>query len=541
MSNLSEMLRALAEASDSDDSDSDGGGMGQLLGQLIAHAIKQKKKQKRAESESMTRDARLMQILLLERYMNDLEAALETDRTLAVKLAEVLSIQLTEMDSGTATAMESRVSKLKSRLTAAQRRLESRKPAREEKEKPADKYAVKDKPQIVGIRVCSATDIEKPREDPRPAIKPREDPKPAGKAAPPTEAAQATPSGSESGIRRKIKVTTVEAVPASRAPEARHVASSLPASFQHADRLFHSQKQKRSFADWITDFDDYERVKTIGRGTFGTVNLMKKKGGSEQIAVKEMKIDDSVDEVDVEESFRREVEALTKVRHRCVVPLFGFSSPTITEDMFRIGTAYMSGGTLETVILKKSGSPAWYTPTAKAAILLGIVMGMEHIHSKGIIHRDLKPANVLLNDDHLPYLADFGCCKFADLGVTQTNSIGTPRYMAPEQHDNRYTNKVDLFAFGSVMYEVLTGERVFGDCTGPFQILQRITQGRFPKVPGTVPGFARDVIERCWSIDPDARPSFQEVRHIFAENDFRLADGVDIPYLKAYYSWASGE
>ena len=521
---IGKLIQALADASDSDDSDSDGGGVGQLLGQLLAHAIKQKQKQKRSENESITRDARLMQILLLERYMNDLEAALEADRTKAVKLAEVVSIQLTEMDSGTATAMESRVSKLKSRLTAAKSRLDQSKPAREEK---GDKYGpVKPKRKIVGIEVKSEDASERPQEDP----------KPARNAAPPKEVGQKKPGGSGPGTRRKIVVATtvVEDPP----PAPKQLASSLPASLQHADTLFRSQNRKKSFADWITDFDDYEQVRTIGRGTFGVVNLMRRKGGSEQIAVKEMKIDDSVDEVDVEESFRREVEALTKVRHRCVLPLFGFSSPTITEDVFRIGTAFMSGGTLEDVVLKKSKPQDWYTPTAKAAILLGIVMGMEHIHAKGIIHRDLKPANVLLNDDHLPYLADFGCCKFADLGVTQTRSIGTPRYMAPEQHENRYTNKVDLFAFGSVMYEVLTGERVFGECSGAFQVLQRIIQGRFPKVPGTVPGFARDIIERCWSTDPEARPTFTEVRRIFAENDFRLTDGVDVPYLKAYYSWA---
>src|SRR6202023_432764 len=102
-----------------------------------------------------------------------------------------------------------------------------------------------------------------------------------------------------------------------------------------------------------------------------------------------------------------------------------------------------------------------------AEVVEALARGMQHAHALGVIHRDLKPANVLIDADGTPKVADFGLAKRLDLdlGLTQTGMVlGSPNYMAPEQAEGRTADvgrATDVYALGSILYEMLTGRPPF--------------------------------------------------------------------------------
>jgi serine/threonine protein kinase len=147
---------------------------------------------------------------------------------------------------------------------------------------------------------------------------------------------------------------------------------------------------------------------------------------------------------------------------------------------------------------------------------------MNYLHSRQIIHRDLKPANVLLDAAYLPHIADFGLSKLVtpENQMEMTTSIGTPVYMAPElaQPSDKggpaYTGKVDVYAFGIMLFELVTARKAFGRLRGmnaAYQLINKVCQGTRPEIPPDVPVHVKELMEACWDVDPDKRPSFADM------------------------------
>jgi serine/threonine protein kinase len=160
--------------------------------------------------------------------------------------------------------------------------------------------------------------------------------------------------------------------------------------------------------------------------------------------------------------FEREVQILGTVRHPALLTLHGCTR--FVADLLHspaILTPFMSNGSLDTILKqeREGRTPSEWTRTRKHIILLGIASGMMFMHEHRLIHRDLKPANVLLDDRFEPKIADFGLSKFVEPGQTLYQSIpsGTALFMAPEIFsDEPYDFKVDVYAFGILMYTIRT-------------------------------------------------------------------------------------
>ncbi|HEY2513854.1 MAG TPA: protein kinase [Polyangiaceae bacterium] len=149
--------------------------------------------------------------------------------------------------------------------------------------------------------------------------------------------------------------------------------------------------------------------------------------------------------------FEREVRALGRLDHPNVVPLRDYIA-----DGPAIVLAWMSGGTLEPRIAEGS-----LTPARSVEVACALLVALGDAHRLGVLHRDVKPANVLFDDAGVARLADFGVAHLSDLSATATAGvIGTLAYMSPEQRDGRpATAQSDLFAVGSILFEMLTGQR----------------------------------------------------------------------------------
>jgi serine/threonine protein kinase len=143
-----------------------------------------------------------------------------------------------------------------------------------------------------------------------------------------------------------------------------------------------------------------------------------------------------------------------------------------------------------------------------------ITAALDHAHRRGVVHRDLKPSNILATKEAVKLL-DFGLAKMQPavhsgddtqtIGITQEGAIlGTPCYMSPEQAEGRQADaRSDVFSFGAMLYELLTGKRAFRGDT-PASVLAAVLKEE-PSPAPQVTGPLESVLRRCLAKDPDER------------------------------------
>ncbi|MBL4703668.1 MAG: protein kinase [Flavobacteriales bacterium] len=175
---------------------------------------------------------------------------------------------------------------------------------------------------------------------------------------------------------------------------------------------------------------------------------------------------------DVKEKYgiMAEAKRLLKLNHPNVIKFHDLDSVEFTDfhnqkERILVGILeYVDGGDLKQAIGQQ------LTESAKLEIVEGILKGLKYIHKKGLIHRDIKPGNILLShedDAIVAKLIDFGISKNADEdGTASSQLLGTVEYMAPEQFNSskygKVTTATDLWSFGVMVYELYTGNRLFG-------------------------------------------------------------------------------
>lgn len=177
--------------------------------------------------------------------------------------------------------------------------------------------------------------------------------------------------------------------------------------------------------------------------------------------------------------------------------------------------------------------PGW-NDNSKLMISYGIAAAMAYLHSQRIIHRDLKPANILLNEFLIPKIADFGFSKANNnknsisLFQTFTNETkGTPNYMSPEiWEQNIYSEFSDVYAYGLILYEIYTGERLFEKCHY-FNISLMVSSGYRPPFNKPIPSAYKDLIRRCWRQIPYAKPTFNNILTEFKTNTKFITDKIN--------------
>eukprot|EP01094_Clydonella_sp_ATCC50884_P010612 TRINITY_DN2033_c1_g1_i1.p1 TRINITY_DN2033_c1_g1~~TRINITY_DN2033_c1_g1_i1.p1 ORF type:complete len:2147 (+),score=597.65 TRINITY_DN2033_c1_g1_i1:403-6441(+) len=153
--------------------------------------------------------------------------------------------------------------------------------------------------------------------------------------------------------------------------------------------------------------------------------------------------------------------------------------------------------------------------TLRISIAIGAARGMAYLHSKGIIHRDLKSPNILITADWDAKITDFGGSRATSIqsrGLMTKTNIGTTRWLAPEVHLGlEYTQAVDVYSFGIVLWELLAGKIPFADVPWDAEVVDGVVKGVRPPLPPYTPPELGKLIVECWDGDPAKRPDFKYV------------------------------
>jgi tRNA A-37 threonylcarbamoyl transferase component Bud32 len=256
----------------------------------------------------------------------------------------------------------------------------------------------------------------------------------------------------------------------------------------------------------------YKYIEKIGKGAFGTVLLMEDTVVEERLILKFLNPNVASDE-EMMKRFVHELRYSRKITHKNVIRIYDF---LYIRGNYAISMEYFPSHTLGGEIVNEK-------PVAlKRAIKFGIdiATGMAVAHQAGIVHRDLKPANVLIDNDSLLKIVDFGVAAAQTQGDTQLTKtgyvIGSPKYMAPEQIlGKKVDERADIYSLGVILYEMLSGIPPYsrGD---HMSVMYQHVQGKARppiEINKELPVELNNLIMKCMSLDKAKRAqSMDELR-----------------------------
>ena len=189
----------------------------------------------------------------------------------------------------------------------------------------------------------------------------------------------------------------------------------------------------------------YKILAALGSGGFGTVYLARDTWIDKQVAIKVP----HKQNLDFGELLR-EPRLLASVNHPNIVAV---TTAEKQDNVFFIVMEYVAGETLETIVMREGALEL----TRALDYACQICNAVDHAHRQGVLHRDLRPANVLVSENGLVKVADFGTSRFLEIAAHGTTVIGSPPYMAPEQFQGKAVFASDVYSLGVTMYQMLTG------------------------------------------------------------------------------------
>ena len=258
----------------------------------------------------------------------------------------------------------------------------------------------------------------------------------------------------------------------------------------------------------------YKVLEKIGQGGMGEVYRAEDTNLSRDVAIKVLPEQFTKDPQRLAR-FEREAKLLASLNHPNIAAIYGFEE---ADDVRFLAMELVPGETLQERVAKGP------VPVEEALeVCRQIAEGVEAAHEKGVIHRDLKPANVKVTPEGKVKILGFGLAKAfeeevpaADISQSPTLTeemtragviLGTAAYMSPEQAKGKPVDKrADLFAFGAVLYELLTGKRAFGGETITETIAKVLeSEPKWELLPENTPWTIRSLLRRCLTKDPHDR------------------------------------
>jgi len=264
----------------------------------------------------------------------------------------------------------------------------------------------------------------------------------------------------------------------------------------------------------------YKILGELGRGAMGVVYKAEDPNLDRTVALKTISLEKEAEgRAEYQKRFMLEAKAAGKLTHANIVTVYDFGE---VDEM-----AYLAMELLEGTDLRKRVQQGPIPPAEAVEIGCQVAEGLAFAHQRGIVHRDIKPANIMLPERGAAKIMDFGLARMrlADHKTSTGIVLGTPRYMSPEQISGQpVDHRSDIFSLGIVLWEMLTGRRLFSG-TEMAQVSHSITYDEHEpptRVNPELPAMLDFVVARALKKDPAVR--YQDADEMAADLHTCLAE-----------------
>ncbi|AQK50105.1 Serine/threonine-protein kinase HT1 [Zea mays] len=263
----------------------------------------------------------------------------------------------------------------------------------------------------------------------------------------------------------------------------------------------------KDYEEWTIDLGKLHLGMPFAQGAFGKLYRGTYNGMDVAIKLLERPEADPEKAQLLEQQFVQEVMMLATLRHPNIVKFIGACRKPL---VWCIVTEYAKGGSLKNFLSRRQNRSVPLKLAVKQA--LDVARGMAYVHGLGFIHRDLKSDNLLISGDKSIKIADFGVARIEVKTEGMTPETGTYRWMAPEMIQHRpYNQKVDVYSFAIVLWELVTGNVPFANMTAVQAAFAVVNKGVRPAIPHDCLPALGEIMTRCWDANPEVRPPFTEI------------------------------
>jgi len=246
----------------------------------------------------------------------------------------------------------------------------------------------------------------------------------------------------------------------------------------------------------------YEVLELIGEGGMGFVYKVRDRELDKVIALKLIRSEQAAEPTTVQR-FKQELLLARKITHKNVVRIYDFGE---ADGLKFFTMEWIDGKNLKQRIRSQGKMPV----EEAQPMIHQMLEALQEAHRQGVVHRDLKPQNTMVDGEGEPHILDFGIARAVDTNtMTATGAIlGTPDYMSPEQaQGEKADEQSDLFSFGVILYEMLTGELPYQAESPLSRVVMRVTHK--PTPPGELnvelPRYLEKIVLKCLETDRELR------------------------------------
>ena len=246
----------------------------------------------------------------------------------------------------------------------------------------------------------------------------------------------------------------------------------------------------------------YEIISQTGVGGMATVYTARDNVLNRKVAIKVLKDEFTTDEEFVKR-FNSEAQAAASLSHPNIVSIYDVGNE---DGIYYIVMELVRGKTLKQIITEEGALPWKWSVN----IAMQIASALETAHKNNIVHRDIKPHNIIITEDGVAKVTDFGIAKAVSNSTITAfgTTIGSVHYFSPEQAKGGYTDaKSDIYSLGVVMYEMLTGRVPFDSDTSVSVALKHMQEPPVPpmEINDNIPQAVNDIILKAMEKEPMAR------------------------------------
>lgn len=250
---------------------------------------------------------------------------------------------------------------------------------------------------------------------------------------------------------------------------------------------------------------NWQSCEVLGHGSFGRVLFGANMDTGELIAIKQISVLHTQENKSSIDHIQQEIDILSQLHHKNIVRYLGTSRD---DQHLNIFLEYVAGGSISS-LLNRFGK---FNESLIRVYTKQILEGLEYLHSHKIIHRDIKGANVLVSNEGVVKLADFGTAKkiYGIGDKTEFNSLrGTINWMAPEvMKQEGHGRYADIWSIGCTVLEMATAKSPWHNKPNPISVIMHVASTHEPpEIPNELSDQARDFILQCFKRRPSSRPN----------------------------------